>query len=92
MKLKGSKKMRMIAVGFFCVAVISFLGGILLLAGKGLAEVQTAMMWFISGALWIICGIILLIGAKLKKAEEDQKPKINAFNYGKKNLHKKAKR
>lgn len=92
MNLKGSRKTRGFAILFICVGIISFLGGILLLASDGTKSLQTSIMWFISGVLWTICGIILLVSAKRKKKEEEEKPKITAFNYGKKNLHKKAKR
>lgn len=92
MKPKGSKKMRSIAILFIGIGIISFLGGILLLISTKGTNMQNGIMWFISGGLWTICGVLLFMSAKLKKKEEEQKPKITAFNYGKKNLHKKAKR
>lgn len=88
----NSKKMKHFAWIFLAIAAVCILGGIVLVVNGGMKDIQNVMMWIISGALWSICGIILFITAKLKKVEEEQKPKINAFNYGKKNLHKKAKR
>ncbi|MDO5520524.1 MAG: hypothetical protein Q4G58_08545 [bacterium] len=90
--MKNSKKAKGIAYAFFIVAIISLIGGISLIVSQGMSQPDIIIMWLISSALWIICGIIILKSSKVLKEKEDSKPKINAFNYGKRrDLHKKVK-
>ncbi|MDO5294894.1 MAG: hypothetical protein Q4F05_19335 [bacterium] len=90
--MKNSKKAKSIGYIFLGVAMISLIGGIVLVATQGVTQLDVIIMWLISSALWVICGIIILRSSKVLKEKEDSKPKINAFNYGKrKDLHKKVK-
>ncbi len=91
--MKSSKKAKILSYVFLGVAVLSFIGAIVIAVMNGTNHIDWVLMWLISSGLWGFCGIMSFKGAKIIKEKEDSKPKINAFNYGKKKtLHKKGKR